>query len=428
MRFDRLQDWLDWQSGLHLAEIDLGLERIGAVAARMSLPRPAPRVVTVAGTNGKGSSVAMLEAILLAAGRCVGVYTSPHLLRYTERVRISGREAMEEDFCASFARIDEAREDISLTYFEFGTLAAIDIIAAAGVDVAILEVGLGGRLDAVNLIDADVALITALDIDHCDWLGPDRETIAREKAGIMRAGAAAVCADPAPPRAIAEKAASVGARLYQAGRDFHFECRGASWSWTGADRTIDDLPAPALPGAHQYYNAAGVLMALSALDIEACDPGAIRTGLQNCRIPGRFQRMRHGVAEVILDVCHNPQAVRALAEVLDQTPCGGRTLAVFGMLADKDVGLAADIMSGVVDVWYCGGLDVARGLSRDALRARLSLGGDLFEAHWHDSIGQALHRALSDAEAGDRVVVLGSFYTVAEALEVLAGGSESNAS
>lgn len=428
MRFDRLQDWLDWQSGLHLAEIELGLERIGAVAGRLALPRPAPRVVTVAGTNGKGSSVAMLEAILTAAGRRVGVYTSPHLLRYTERVRIEGREASEDDFCASFARIDEARGDISLTYFEFGTLAAFDIIAAAGVDVAILEVGLGGRLDAVNLIDADVALITALDIDHSDWLGPDRETIAREKAGIMRSGAAAVCADPAPPAAIAEMAGLIGARLYQAGRDFGFTRRGASWSWTGASRTFDDLPAPALPGAHQYHNAAGVLMTLAALDAEACAPEAIRSGLQSCRIPGRFQRMRHAGVEIILDVCHNPQAVRALVEVLRQTPCAGRTLAVFGMLADKDVGLAADILSDAVDAWYCGGLDVARGLSCDALRARLSVGGDLFEAHWHASIREAFQQALDVAAHDDRIVVLGSFYTVAEALTHLGGGGESNPS
>jgi len=421
MRFDRLQDWLDWQSGLHLAEIDLGLERIGEVAARMALPRPAPRVVTVAGTNGKGSSVAMLEAILLAAGRRVGVYTSPHLQRYTERVRINGREAAETVFCDAFDRIDAARGEASLTYFEFGTLAAIDIIAAAGVDVAILEVGLGGRLDAVNLVDADVALITALDIDHTDWLGPDREVIAREKAGIMRAGAVAVCADPAPPAAIAETAAQIGASLFQAGSDFRWSSQGASWCWSTGDRSLVDLPPPALPGEHQFHNAAGALMVVDALGTEICPPEAIRSGLVSCRVPGRFERVRCGGTDVILDVGHNPQAVRALSAELTRVPFPGRTLAVFGMLADKDVTIVAEILAGSVDAWYCGGLSVARGLSCEALRARLSVGADLFEAHWHESVEQALWGALSDADDRDRIVVFGSFYTVAAAQGVLEG-------
>ncbi len=420
MRFERLHEWLDWQSGLHLTEIDLGLERIGAVAASMDLPRPAPQVVSVAGTNGKGSSVAMLEAMLLAGGRRVGVYTSPHLQDYTERVRIDGREVSEDAFCEAFERIDAARGDVSLTYFEFGTLAAIDIIGEAGVDIAILEVGLGGRLDAANLIDADVALITALDIDHSDWLGSDREVIAREKAGIMRKGAVAVCADPLPPNAIATTAAQIGAKLYQAGRDFRFDARTeAGWSWIGGGRTYTGLPRPALTGEHQLANAAGALMVMETLCALTPSPEAVVAGLRSCAIPGRFQRVRHDGVEIILDVCHNPQAVRALASSLALQPCAGRTLAVVGMLADKDVAAIVETLSGSVDAWYFAGLSVARGLSCDALRARLATVASGIEAHWHASVDESLDHALADAAVHDRIVVLGSFYTVAAALEAL---------
>ena len=297
--------------------------------------------------------------------------------------------------------------------------APADPIGPGPHDVAILEVGLGGRLDAVNLIDADVVLITALDIDHTDWLGPNREDIAREKTGIMRAGAPAVCADLAPPAAIAATAARVGARLYLAGRDFSCDRHHAVWSWRKGDRVFVDLPPPALPGEHQFHNAAGVLMVLDALGPEICDLESIRSGLQSCRVPGRLQRLRRGGTELILDVCHNPQAVRALVAELTRTSCLGRTLAVFGMLADKDVTAVAETLDESIDVWYCGGLSVARGLSSEALRARLSVGADLFVAHWLDSIGDAFRRALSDADDKDRIVVLGSFYTVAEALDVL---------
>jgi len=421
MRFHRLHEWLDWQTGLHLAEIDLGLERIGAVATRLGLGRPAPQVVSVAGTNGKGSSVAMLETMLRAAGRRVGVYTSPHLQRYTERVRIEGHEASEDDFCESFARIDAARGDISLTYFEFGTLAAIDIIGAAGVDIAILEVGLGGRLDAVNLVDADVALITALDIDHIDWLGSDREAIAREKAGIMRKGAVAVCADPLPPTAIAAMAEQMGATLYQAGPDFRFRMDGAGWAWTRGDTTLTDLPRPALIGDHQLANAAGVLMVLDALDKAAFTSEAIIEGLRSCAIPGRFQQIRCDGVEIVLDVCHNPQAARALADALVRQPGSGRTLAVFGMLADKDVAAVVETLSGLVDAWYCAGLSVARGLSCTELHTCLTEVANSVEAHSHDSVGEALEKALFETDVQDRIVVLGSFYTIAAALDALNG-------
>jgi len=274
MRFDTLDDWLSWQETLHPTEIELGLERVGTVLARLELTQPNFTLITVAGTNGKGSSVAMLEAILLAAGYHVGSYTSPHLLTYNERIKLDGTPVDDAMLCESFERIDQARgayphdpavQEISLSYFEFGTLAAIDILHRAGVDVAILEVGLGGRLDAVNVLDADVALITAIDVDHCDWLGNDRETIGRERAGIMRAGRPAVCAGPLPPTSLLKHAAELGTPLSLIQRDFSITQQGEQWDWRGAGQVWRQLPVPALSGAFQLHNAAGVLAVLAAL-------------------------------------------------------------------------------------------------------------------------------------------------------------------
>ncbi|MDH5786629.1 MAG: Mur ligase family protein, partial [Chromatiales bacterium] len=265
MRFSTLDEWLSWQEQLHPVGIDLGLERPGKVLKTMGLEISGHLVITVAGTNGKGSSVALLESILLAAGYQVGCYTSPHLLRYNERIRLNGNEVSDAQLCESFERIDQARGATSLTYFEFGTLAAFDIFARSQLDVAVLEVGLGGRLDASNLLDADVALITAIDIDHAAWLGNDRETIAIEKGGIMRRGHPAVCSDPAVPQSLVELAAKTGAPLSQLGRDYRYGVDGDSWQWQGDGTSYGALPLPALRGKHQLQNAAGVLMALLQL-------------------------------------------------------------------------------------------------------------------------------------------------------------------
>jgi len=265
MRFNTLQEWLAWQEGLHFTSIELGLDRCMLVAKRMGLLHPSHAVISVAGTNGKGSSVSMLRGILNNAGYNTGSYTSPHLIRYNERICINGEEVSDELLCASFERIDRARGDVSLTYFEFGTLAAFDIFQRAGVDIAVLEVGLGGRLDAVNCLDADAALITTIDLDHQNWLGPDRESIGREKAGIMRSTAPAVCSDPNPPATILEHAAQLGTSLYMPGRDYEHHVTGNSWVWQSGKIHLGNLPQPSLYNPEQMANAAGVLMTLTLL-------------------------------------------------------------------------------------------------------------------------------------------------------------------
>ncbi len=415
MKFPTLDAWLAWQETLHPSAIDLGLERPGEVWRRMGQGKPAPVVITVAGTNGKGSSVAMLESILLAAGYRVGCYTSPHLSRYNERIRIDGAEVGDEALCESFERIDQARGDISLTYFEFGTLAAFDLFARAELDVAVLEVGLGGRLDAVNLIDADVALITAIDLDHAAWLGNDRETIAREKAGIMRQGLPAVCSDPNPPQSLLDYAAEIGAPLHRLGHEFSVQKDTEGWQWQSGDEAPLALPLPALRGEFQLQNAAGVLMALQLLrERLPLAPQQLRQGLLNARLAGRFELTPGDVVE-IADVAHNPQSAAALAENLRQMPVEGRTLAVVAMLGDKDQAAAITAMTPVVDAWYVAGLDVPRGSDADTLAAVVETVSGQAPQRFA-KVAAALQQARSDAHQGDRVVIFGSFYTVAERL------------
>ncbi len=435
MRFNTLEDWLNWQETLHPTEIELGLARVGSVLTRLRLDQPHFTLITVAGTNGKGSSVAMLEAILLAAGYRVGSYTSPHLLRYNERIKLGGKPVDDEMLCASFARIDETRADISLSYFEFGTLAAIDILHRAELDIAILEVGLGGRLDAVNVLDADVALITAIDIDHVDWLGADRETIAREKAGILRAGRVAVCADPEPPASLLAVAEALGTPLSLLGKDFErsIERERDRWCWQGGSECFDNLPLPALPGDFQLNNAAGVLAVLSALRTDfPVDAEAIAQGLQSVQLPGRYQRLprSQGAPEQVLDVAHNAQSAQALADNLARQACPGRTLAVLGMLADKDISAVLAALAPQVDDWYLAPLPVPRSATVGQLRAAL-VG---VSAHvstqvsandatipvaaikTFDDVAAAYQAALAASSTQDRIVVTGSFYTVAAVL------------
>lgn len=414
MRFDTLDAWLTWQEGLHPAKIDLGLARIGEVARRMDLLHPPFPVISIAGTNGKGSSVALLEAMLRAGGHRTGAYTSPHILRYNERVRVNGEEVPDEALCAAFEAIDRARGEISLSYFEFGTLAALYVFHRQAVDVALMEVGLGGRLDATNILDADVALITSIGIDHVQWLGNDRESIAREKAGIMRANRPVVCADADPPQAIAAIAQERGARLYQAGRDYRFEPRGGQWQWHSPEQTLGTLPPPALAGAFQLDNAAGVLMVLQLVHERLpLGPEAIEHGLRHVRLAGRFQCFP-GEVEVVLDVAHNPDSAAVLAHNLDAHRVQGLTHAVFSALDDKDLHGILQPLVGRIESWWVAALDNPRALDATALAEAVEALMPGVEVRRSASIVEAFDAVRAQARAGDRIIVFGSFYTVAQ--------------
>lgn len=415
-RHTELSGWLGWQETLHPKRIDLGLERVRRVWQALA-PEGLPiTVITVAGTNGKGSSVAMLEASLGRTGYHVGAYSSPHVLRYNERVRLGGREVDDARLCAAFARVDEARGEVSLSYFEFGTLAALDIFQRSAVDVAVLEVGMGGRLDAVNLVDADLALVSSIAMDHTAWLGNDREAIGREKAGIFRPGRPVVCGDPSPPQSLLQHASQLSAPVYRLGEAYGYTAHGERWRWTGPTGRTLDLPRPTMPGRIQLRNAAGVVMALELLRprlrVGAAD---IALGLQGAQLAGRFQVIP-GAVEQVLDVAHNPEAAAVLAQGLADQPCTGRTHLVVGMLADKDV---LDTLKGLLtlgDRWHVAPLRSDRSASARVLADALAgLAPNLSVARY-ESVAQARAGALGQATPGDRVVVFGSFYTVAEAL------------
>lgn len=423
-RFDRLADWLAWQETLHPNAIDLGLDRLQRTLDRLGWQRPACPVITVAGTNGKGSCVALTARILREAGYRVGTFTSPHLLRYNERIAIDGVEVADEALIAAFERIDAARGDDTLTFFEFNAAAALLVFADARPDAVVLEVGMGGRLDAVNVVDADVALVTSIDLDHCDWLGHDRETIGREKAGIFRAGRPAIFGARDMPASIRESAQQVGADLQQLGRDFDWVRSGDRWTWRGRAGEQRDLPAPALQGEIQYNNAAAVLTALEALEARLSVPrSAIERGLQTVTLPGRFQVLHQSSPrsiEWILDVAHNPAAAHTLAAQLAARKDGGRTIAVCGVLSDKDVeGIVGELRSSF-DAWVIVGLQGARALAPEALAARVRNVGAHVEAIAADVVAGCL-AAEALAQAGDRIVVFGSFLAVGPALGRLVG-------
>ncbi len=416
MRFERLTDWLRWQESLHPRAIDLDLARLGQVMDRLDLGRPAPWVISVGGTNGKGSCSIMLEAILRAAGQRVGTYLSPHLLRYNERIRIDGVMIDDAALCQAFARIDAARGDISLTYFEFGTLAALLLFAEAGLDAAVLEVGLGGRLDAVNAVDADLALITSIQMDHMEWLGSTRDAIGREKAGIARPGRPVVCADPQPPSGFLQAVAD--SVLYRSGIDYHWRQESAtSWHWHDGQREFNELPLPALPGSFQLGNAAAVIQALCLLQDQgglSITREAIGHGLRRAQLPGRFQRLP-GPVECIVDVAHNPAAAQSLLENLAQQPAG-RRYTVLGMLADKDVEAFAAILDTQTDYWLLGGLGGDRGLDAQTLAGRLASVVPAAKMRICSTVAEAFQQARAMAVPGDRILVTGSFHTVAEVL------------
>ncbi len=408
-----------WIETLHPRKIELGLERVHAVLDRLRLRHPGYRVLTVTGTNGKGSTVAMLEACLRAAGYRVGTYTSPHLIKYNERVRVDGVDAADDALCAAFERIEAARGGTPLTYFEFGTLAAFDQFARANIDVALLEVGLGGRLDAVNAVDADVAVITSVGIDHTQWLGNTRAAIGREKAGIFRKDRPAICADPDPPASIAEVARETGARLYQRDRDFSVERTASGWTWRAGSILRAGLPAPALRGDYQLDNAAGALMALDMLkDILPLSQAHIREGLLAASPRGRFQVLP-GLPVRVLDVAHNPDAVQRLAQTLRQQAVTGRTLAVFGMLRDKDIAGVARSMRDLVDVWYVTSLGATeRGATAGEVTQAIAQAGTDKPVLAFNDARAAYAAARRDAGTADRIVVFGSFYMVSDILSL----------
>jgi dihydrofolate synthase/folylpolyglutamate synthase len=409
-----LPAWLDYQQRVHPRAIELGLDRVHAVWQRLGAPQPAPTVITVGGTNGKGSTVAFLEAMLRADGKRVGAYTSPHLLRYNERVRIDGAEASDAALVAAFERIEAARGDVALTYFEYGTLAALVLFADAKLDVALLEVGLGGRLDAVNLIDADAAIVTTIDIDHQDWLGNDRDSIGREKAGIFRAGRPAIIGDADSPRGLLDAAAAAGADVRIAGRDFSIDVADDDWRWRSGDAALS-LPHPTLDAPCQHANAAAAIAALFALRNRlGWNIRAIARGVADARVGARLQRFA-SAPELIIDVAHNPQAARVLARWLATHPARGRTIAVFGALDDKDVRGIVEPLGEAIGAWHLAGLanDSPRGLAASAL-------GDLVRgveiAGMHDDVAGALAAAVRGAAGDDRVIAFGSFFVAAVAL------------
>ncbi len=419
-RFASLADWLRWQQSLHPQAIDLGLERAARVLARTGWRPPACPVIAVGGTNGKGSCVALLAAMLRAGGRRVGTFTSPHLVEYRERIRIDGGSVSEASLVASFERIADALGPDSLTFFEFNTLAALLIFETAVPDAIVLEVGMGGRLDAVNLVDADVAVVVSIGLDHVEWLGADVESIGREKAGIFRAGRPAIVGMRRPPRSLASAAEAVGAALQSFGRDFDaVEHADGTWDYHDAAGTLRGLARPALEGVAQVGNAATALAALRSLAARLpMERAAIERGLRDVRLHGRFERLSSATGfEWVLDVAHNPDSARVLAENLARHPVPGRTIAVCGMLADKDVEAVVEILRDRVDRWIAAATDGPRALTDDELVARAR--GRGVEMEPCGGVTESLRRAEAEARPGDRIVVFGSFHTVGPALETL---------
>lgn len=424
-----LADWLDYQLCVHPRSIELGLERVAEIWRRLGAPAPAPVVITVGGTNGKGSTVAFLEAMLAADGKRVGAFTSPHLLHYNERVRVAAGDVQDAALIDAFQRIESARagdsmEPVALTYFEFGTLAALWIFAHAGLDVAVLEVGLGGRLDAVNIVDADAAIVTTVDLDHQDWLGNDRETIGREKAGIFRHARPAIVGESKPPRSLVTHARDIHAQLRLFGLDFQFERTAQGhWHWRADDVALE-LPLPHLAAPCQLANASAAIAALYALRGRlGWNPQAIAQGIARARIAARLQIFSATTdgPELIVDVAHNPQAARVLGEWLRSRPIRGRTLAVFGALGDKDVRGVVDALAREFDAWFLAGLDhdTPRGLDAASLGALVGVAAPIVRAasSTYADVAAALAAAFKQAQPGERVLAFGSFFVAAAALK-----------
>jgi len=396
-----LEEWLVYLEQLHGQAIELGLDRIRHVATELNLLKPAPFVFTVGGTNGKGTTCRTLEVLLMAAGYRVGVYSSPHFIRYAERVRINGQELSDQQHISSFDSLNQGRGETSLTFFEFSTLSALQLFKQSDLDVVILEVGLGGRLDATNIVDADVAVLTSIALDHTDWLGPDRESIGREKAGIFRQGKPAVVGEPDMPFTISKVAQDKGAILLARGKEWSYSASSHSWQFQDIQGKLTELPLPQIPLA----NAATALAALRVSGLTLSE-AVLRESIATATLPGRFQIVQHSPL-VILDVAHNPHAARYLVEKIEQLAPKGKVHGVLGMLHDKDIEGTISILSEAVDQWYCASLDGPRGASAQRLQQSLP------EAECYDRVEQAWQAALSQADADDVVLVCGSFHTVA---------------
>jgi dihydrofolate synthase/folylpolyglutamate synthase len=413
----KLEQWLQRLEKLHPSEIELGLDRVASVAAVMQLLEPGCPVVTIAGTNGKGTTAAVLEALLLRSGLCVGCFTSPHFLRFNERIKVAGEEAADRDIEAAFAAIDESRGGISLTYFEFATLAALWVFRQRGVDVMILEVGLGGRLDATNIIEPTIAVVTSIALDHQEWLGDTREQIAVEKAGILRRGTPAVIADPDPPPALLDCAADLGAHpVFCFGRDFGMGGDGMI-EVLDTDGSTVRLQAPTVTDLLPQNVSAAVQVACLLDEL----PGQLecRETLSGITVPGRRETVTIGEVECVLDVAHNPASARALGAFLTATPCEGRTLAVFSAMADKDIDAIIAPLAGMVDAWFLADQpgNPRAAPAADLAAALRSLGETMISVS--KNLRQAFARARQLVSGGDRLVVFGSFSTVAALLPVL---------
>ncbi|MCG6936945.1 MAG: bifunctional folylpolyglutamate synthase/dihydrofolate synthase [Gammaproteobacteria bacterium] len=468
MRFNHLDDWLAWQETLNPAEIDLRLDRVGRVLslAKLSSSFNCP-LITVAGTNGKGSVAAMLEAIAMAAGLNICSYTSPHIFRYNERIKINGRAVDDNSLCEAFERIDQARGDIPVTYFEFGTLAAIELFHRQQPDLVILEVGLGGRLDAVNIMDADISVLTSIAIDHVDWLGDNREAIGFEKAGIFRAGKTVICGEISPPESVIKHAQALQCEIIRYGRDYavlntaeNGDGHDASWTLKSCLGDIAALPSPSLAGDFQKANAATAVVALQALvnkgmlsvpaklRDEDWLQRAIISGLRNIKLAGRYQLIKTS-PQVYVDVAHNPQAALSLKSLLDQSAPArsNKTWAIVAMLADKDVAGVINSVAASIDCWCFAGLENAsRGLAVEAFVSRLPASIDIPDTVSHETLGNELSAnqctmlsenvllaktvatacrfVLSKADKNDRIIIFGSFYTVSEAMQFFASYDE----
>ncbi len=414
-----LSFWLDTFKQLHPHIIDLGLKRCHSVAERLGLLCPQPPIISIAGTNGKGSSLSYLEAVYQAAGYRVGSYTTPHLLHYHERIRINRKAVDETLLCQAFSHINQERGEITLTEFEFATLAAMQLFIAAPVDVILLEVGLGGRLDAVNVWDADAALITAIGLDHCEYLGHTRELIALEKAGILRPHQPAICTDPSPPHTLLDYARAQHVPLQCLNQDFHYQRNAQTWAWHNAQQQHDDLPRLTPDVGYAYHNAAGAVSIIEALQAPLpVSPQALREGLQQMRLAGRFQYCADTPIPCIVDVAHNPLAAQALRSALRQQPINGKTHALLGMMKDKDISGTIAVLQNEFDTWHLVDLpDVERAAPATTLQACLT-SLNIHDTHLYPNIKTAFQQLTQQIPTTDRLVVFGSFYTVAETLNL----------
>ena len=415
MYFNSLQDWLAWQEGLHPLTIDLGLERVTKVFHDLNPDYCKPPTITVAGTNGKGSSIAMLEAIYRAQGYRVGAYTSPHILKYNERIKIDGEPVADELICDAFAKIEAARGQVSLSYFEFGTLAALELFEQAKVDIQLLEVGLGGRLDAVNIIDPDIAIISSIGIDHVDWLGETREAIALEKTGIFRAAIPAVIGDTNPPDSLLQSAIDKNTPIYCIGKNFDYKKHLTGWDWFSGNHSIH-LPNPALKGEHQYRNASAVIFAITALAHRLpVSEAALRQGISHVRLSGRFQLI-DGEVPVLLDVGHNPEAVKTLVEYLKTSFPEKRVHAIFSMMKDKDIASVLEIMNPVVHDWFFVPLANPRAATESMVQKIFSQSPVAKVSFGFTDFAKAYEAAKNQSQKGDLLLVFGSFLLVSDCL------------